>query len=240
MELLTQLLDYMLHLDEYFLLVVQQMGVWSYVILFAVIFAETGLVVMPLLPGDSFLFVAGTLAGGGHLQIIPTYIVLLIAAIVGDTVNYWVGHHIGAKVFEMKNSRIFKKEHLEKTRAFYEKHGGKTIILARFLPIIRTFAPFVAGVGKMDYKLFIQYNMIGGVLWVTVCVFLGYFFGGLPVIQENFELAILGIIFVSLLPLFYEFVKHHHGEYMSRRQLKNATYAKMKATIDEVEDELEK
>ena len=196
MEILQQILDLFLHLDDHLGTIIQQFGAFTYVILFGIIFAETGLVVVPFLPGDSLLFVAGTLAGAKHLNIIIVYLTLLSAAIIGDTVNYWVGHHIGPKVFARENSRIFKKEYLEKTREFFEKYGGKAIILARFLPIIRTFAPFVAGVGKMHYETFLFYNVLGGFLWVTLFTFAGYFFGGLEFIQENFHYAVVGIAFI--------------------------------------------
>ncbi len=197
-----------LHIDESLITIINQFGMWSYVILFAIIFAETGLVVIPFLPGDSLLFVVGTLAGSGFLNIWFVYITLLVAAILGDTVNYWIGSKLGLKLFEKSNSRFLNKSHLEKTREFYDKHGGKTIILARFLPIIRTFAPFVAGVGKMHYNTFLMYNIVGGFIWVTALTFIGYFLGGLPIVKDNFETAILGIVGVSLLPVVFEYVKH--------------------------------
>ena len=168
-----------------------------YVLLFTIIFCETGLVILPFLPGDSLLFAAGALSGLGYLNIIALYLSLLAAAILGDSLNYWIGNKIGPRVFAKENSRIFKKEYLERTREFYEKHGGKTIILARFIPIVRTFAPFVAGVGKMDYKVFLTYNVIGGFLWVTAFTFAGYFFGGLPFMQKNSHYAVVIIFLVS-------------------------------------------
>jgi membrane-associated protein len=203
-----KLFDFILHLDKYLINIIDLFGVYTYVILFLIIFAETGLVIMPFLPGDSLLFVVGTLAGGGFLNIWFVYFSLLLAAVLGDTVNYWVGHHFGDKVFNRKNARFFNPSHLEKTREFYEKHGGKTIILARFIPVIRTFAPFVAGVGKMHYNTFLSYNIVGGVLWVSLLTFAGYFFGGLTFIKEHFETAIFGIIGISLLPMVFEFIKH--------------------------------
>ncbi len=203
-----EILQAILHFEEYLAYVINLFGPLTYVLLFAIIFAETGLVVTPFLPGDSLLFVVGTLAGGGYLNIWFVYITLLIAAILGDTVNYWIGNKIGERVFARENSRIFKKSYLEKTRNFYAKHGGKTIILARFVPIIRTFAPFVAGIGKMHYGTFLTYNIVGGFIWVTSLTFAGYFFGGLPVIKDNFEYAVLGVVFVSLLPMIYELIKH--------------------------------
>lgn len=203
-----EIFNVILHVDEYLTLLVNQFGVWTYVILFLIIFAETGLVIIPFLPGDSLLFVVGTLAGGGILNIWFVYFSLLIAAILGDTVNYWIGHKLGTKVFERSNSRFFNKAHLEKTREFYEKYGGKTIILARFVPIVRTFAPFVAGVGTMHYDTFITYNVVGAFIWVTLITFAGYFLGGLPIIKNNFETAIFVLIGISLLPMVIEFIKH--------------------------------
>lgn len=197
-----------LHIDESLITIINQFGVWSYVILFAIIFAETGLVIIPFLPGDSLLFVVGTLAGSGFLNIWVVYFTLLAAAILGDTANYWIGNKLGLKLFEKSNSRFLNKSHLEKTREFYDKHGGKTIILARFLPIIRTFAPFVAGIGNMHYNTFLMYNIVGGFIWVTSLTFIGYFLGGLPIVKENFETAIFGIVGLSLLPVVVEYVKH--------------------------------
>jgi len=167
---------------------------------------ETGLVVTPFLPGDSLILAAGSFAALGVLNPWLLFILLSLAAILGDTANYWIGHYIGPKAFS-GNIRFLKKEHLDKTHEFYEKYGGKTIILARFVPIVRTFAPFVAGVGTMTYGKFITYNVVGGVLWVGLFTSLGYFFGNLPFVKENFEIAILAIIFISLLPMIYEFVK---------------------------------
>ncbi|KXK12227.1 MAG: Inner membrane protein YqjA [Microgenomates bacterium OLB23] len=203
-----EFLNFFLHIDEYLTLLVNHFGIWTYVILFFIIFAETGLVVMPFLPGDSLLFVVGTLAGAGILNIWLVYVSLLVAAVLGDSVNYWIGYKLGTKVFERKNARFFNKAHLEKTREFYEKHGGKTIILARFIPIIRTFAPFVAGVGKMHYETFIMYNIAGGFIWVTSLTFAGYFLGGLSIVQQNFETAIYLLVAVSLLPVMVEYIKH--------------------------------
>lgn len=203
-----QIIDFFLHLGDYLAQIIQIFGVWTYVILFLVIFAETGLVVVPFLPGDSLLFIVGAFAAVGHFNIILVYIVLLAAAILGDTANYWLGHKLGAKVFKDENSKIFNKKYLKKTEEFYEKYGGKTIIIARFVPIVRTFAPFVAGIGSMKYGTFISYNVIGGFVWVTSLVFAGYFFGNLAIVKENFEVAIYIIIFVSLLPMIYEVVKH--------------------------------
>jgi membrane-associated protein len=208
MELISTLIDLILHLDEYLGLIIQRFGVWTYVILFLVIFMETGLVVTPFLPGDSLLFAAGAFSAqpGSPLNPVVLFVLLSIAAILGDTVNYWIGHFIGPKAFS-GNNRFLKKEYLDRTHAFYEKHGGKTIILARFIPIIRTFAPFVAGVGAMTYGKFITYNVVGGVLWVGLFVFGGYFFGNLPFVQDNFTLVIVAIILISVLPGVIEFLR---------------------------------
>ena len=182
-------------------------GTATYLLLFIIIFMETGFVVTPFLPGDSLLFVAGALASQGIINAGFLFIILTLAAIMGDTVNYWIGSMVGKKVFHEK-SRFFKKEYLMKTEKFYEKYGGKTIILARFMPIIRTFAPFVAGIGKMNYKWFITYNITGGILWVGLFLFGGYFFGNIPLIKNNFEVSIFVIIFVSILPGIIEYIKH--------------------------------
>jgi membrane-associated protein len=202
-----EILELLLHFDEHLANFIDLFGNWVYVLLFAIIFAETGLVVTPFLPGDSLLFVVGTLAGGGYLNIWIVYFSLLVAAILGDTVNYWAGHHFGPRVFKKENSKIFNKQHLETTRKFYEKHGGKTIIIARFVPIVRTFAPFVAGMGSMNYSTFLFYNVVGAFVWVTSLTFAGYFFGGLQIVKDNFEAAVFGIIIVSLIPAFVEFFK---------------------------------
>lgn len=202
------LLNIILHLDKYIAIIINTFGIYTYLIFFLIIFAETGLVVTPFLPGDSLLFIIGTLAGSNFLNIWLAYLTLLTAAVLGDTVNYWMGHHFGKRVFSKDKSRFFNKAYLEKTNRFYQKHGGKTIILARFIPIIRTFAPFVAGLGKMNYGTFIFYNIIGAFIWVTSLTFAGYFFGGLPFIKKNFEYAVFGIIFISLLPVLFEYLKH--------------------------------
>lgn len=226
-----ELFDFVLHFDEHLANIINSFGIFTYVILFFIIFAETGLVVTPFLPGDSLLFVVGTLSGSGFLNIWIVYFSLLFAAILGDTVNYWIGNRIGTRVFSKENSKLFNKAYLEKTREFYEKHGGKTIILARFLPIIRTFAPFVAGVGKMNYEKFLLYNVVGAFIWVTGFTFAGYFFGGLAIIQENFEFAVIGIIAVSLIPMVIEFIKHRRGPKLSQKQLEKATYKNIKETF---------
>ena len=233
MNIITSLIDIFLHLDEHLEKVLQQFGAFTYLFLYLIIFAETGLVVAPFLPGDSLLFVAGTLAGSGHLNIVSIYLGILASAIIGDTLNYAIGNKIGPKVFSKGNSKIFKKEYLEKTREFYAKHGAKTIILARFLPILRTFAPFVAGIGNMHYRTFLFYNFLGGFLWVTLFTFAGYFFGGLEVVQTNFHYVVVGIIFVSIIPLVIEYAKHKQGPKMGKKQLEHATYKEIKQTLKE-------
>lgn len=206
MDFLATLLDLFLHIDEHLNTIIQTYDTWTYVLLFLIIFMETGLVVTPFLPGDSLLFAAGALAAieGSPLNIVLLTVLLFIAAVLGDTVNYWIGHAIGPRVFE-QNYRFLKKEYLEKTQRFYEKHGGKTIVLARFVPIVRTFAPFVAGVGTMNYGRFITYNILGGFIWTFLFTFAGYFFGNIPVVKKNFEFVIIAIILISLLPMVIEY-----------------------------------
>jgi len=208
MEFISKIVDFVLHLDTHLNALIQTYGFWTHVILFVVVFCETGLVVTPFLPGDSLLFAAGTFAAVGSLKIGWLFLMLAAAAILGDTVNYWIGKIIGPKVFQKENSRIFKKQYLDRTHRFYEKYGAETIILARFVPIVRTFAPFVAGIGKMTYAKFLSYNVIGGVLWVGLFTFGGYFFGNIPFVKKNFSLVIFAIILISLLPIAYEYVKH--------------------------------
>ena len=203
MDLLRGIIDFFLHLDQHLSQVISQYGGWTHLILFAVIFCETGLVVTPLLPGDSLLFAAGTFAALGALDVRLILVLLIAAAVLGDTVNYWVGAYIGPRAFS-GNVRFLRKEYLERTHAFYEKHGGKTIILARFVPIIRTFAPFVAGVGAMSYPKFLTYNVVGAVLWVGLFVLGGYFFGNIRMVRENFTLVILAIIAISIMPIVFE------------------------------------
>ena len=207
MEFIKDVIDLFLHLDTHLQTVIQSYGTWTYVILFFIIFCETGLVVTPILPGDSLLFAAGAFAATGSLDLAWLLILLTVAAVLGDAVNYAVGHFMGPKVFSQPDSRFLKREYLDRTHQFYEKYGGKTIIIARFVPIVRTFAPFVAGVGSMTYAKFASYNITGGLLWVGVCVLAGYAFGNIPVVQENFTLVILGIIFVSILPGIIEFLR---------------------------------
>ena len=208
MELIKKLIDLVVHLDAHLSDLIRTYGLWTYLILFVVIFCETGLVITPFLPGDSLLFAAGSFAAKGDLQVVWLFAILAAAAILGDTVNYWIGHRIGPKIFQREKSRFFKKEYLDRTHAFYEKHGGKTIIIARFVPIIRTFAPFVAGIGRMSYGTFLSYNVIGGIGWVAIFVFGGYLFGNIPFVKKNFSLVIIAIILVSLLPGIVEFLRH--------------------------------
>ncbi len=212
MNIISQLFDFILHMEKYLPYWVAHFGIFTYIILFLVIFVETGLVVTPFLPGDSLLFAAGAIAAlpGGGLNVVALYLVVAVAAVAGDTVNYWIGHYIGPRAFS-GSVRFLKKDYLLRTQAFYEKHGGKTIFLARFVPIVRTFAPFVAGVGEMRYGYFISYNIFGGLIWTALFTFLGYFFGNLPFIQQNFSLVVVAIVIISVLPMVYEFIK-------SRRQ----------------------
>jgi membrane-associated protein len=202
------IIEFVLHMDAHLGDIVSNIGIWSYLALFIVIFIETGVVIMPFLPGDSLLFAAGAIAHlpNSNLNIWILWVVLASAAILGDTANYWIGHFVGPKVFTSE-SRWFKKEYLDRTHAFYQKHGGKTIFLARFIPIIRTFAPFVAGIGEMNYGYFLSYNVFGGIIWTGLFLWAGYFFGGLPVVKENFSLVIFMIILISLAPAIYEYFK---------------------------------
>jgi len=211
-ELLKELVDIFLHLDTHLYTVIQDYGLWTYLLLFLIIFCETGLVVTPILPGDSLLFAAGALAAGGALNVFWLFGLLSVAAVLGDAANYAIGHFMGPKVFSREDSRFLKKEYLDRTHQFYEKYGGKTIIIARFVPIVRTFAPFVAGVGSMTYWRFASYNVIGGVVWIAVCLFAGYAFGNLPIVKENFTLVILAIIFVSILPGLIEWLRQRQQQ----------------------------
>jgi membrane-associated protein len=209
LDFLKSLIDLFLHLDEHLSVIIQTYGTWTYLLLFLVIFMETGLVVTPFLPGDSLLFAAGTFASpalGSPLNIWVIWALLCVAAVVGDTVNYWIGHSIGPRAFSGEIP-FLKKKYLDRTHAFYERYGGKTIVLARFVPIVRTFAPFVAGVGEMTYGKFISYNLIGGIAWVTVFTWAGYFFGTLPFVKHNFSLVVMAIIFISILPAVIEVIK---------------------------------
>ena len=206
MEVIKFLIDFVLHMDDYLSVIIGNYGAWTYGILFFIIFLETGFVITPFLPGDSLLFAAGSFAALGAMNPVYLFILLSIAAVIGDTVNYSIGHYIGPKAFSGE-IKYLKKEHLDRTHEFYEKHGGKTIILARFIPIIRTFAPFVAGIGAMTYGHFILYNVIGGISWVAIFIFGGFYFGNLPFVRDNFEIVIFTIIFISFIPPVLEFFK---------------------------------
>lgn len=206
METVQWFLNALLHVDEHLHEVIQQYGTWTYLILFAIIFCETGLVVTPILPGDSLLFAAGVFAAKGALDLAILMFILWAAAVLGDAVNYACGHYIGPRIFK-PGARVLKVEHLERTHRFYEKYGNKTIVLARFVPIVRTFAPFVAGIGKMPYGRFALYNVVGGAAWVGICTYAGYRFGSIPIVAENFSLVALGIVFVSVLPLLFEITR---------------------------------
>ena len=211
MGFLNNFIDFILHLDKYLNILIQNFGIWTYMILFLIVFAETGLVITPFLPGDSLLFAVGTFAAIGALNVLWVFIIISAAAILGDTINYSIGKFLGSKAFE-NYPKIFKKEHLDKTHKFYEKYGAKTIVLARFVPIVRTFAPFVAGVGKMTYFKFLFYNVFGGILWVALFVFGGYFFGNISVIKRNFTIVILIIIVLSFMPMAWEYWRHRRSK----------------------------
>lgn len=217
-ELLKDFVDIFLHLDKHLDYIITNFGIWTYVILFTIIFVETGVVIMPFLPGDSLLFMAGALAAI-HPDVLNVWIMgglLFVAAFLGDTLNYHIGKYIGPKVFK-RDYKLLKRAHLVKTQAFYDKHGGKTIIFARFIPIIRTFAPFVAGVGTMSYGKFISYNIIGGFVWVFSFLLAGYFFGEIPIVKNNLKLVLVGIIVVSLMPPSWEYIKHIRARRIARR-----------------------
>jgi membrane-associated protein len=216
MEQIKSLLDFFLHLDDALRDIIIQYGTWTYGILFLIIFVETGLVIMPFLPGDSLLFAAGTFAASGWLNIWLLLLLLIIAAIAGDTVNYWIGHYLGDRAYNIK---WIKREYLDRTHAFFEKHGGKTIFLARFVPIVRTFAPFVAGMGKMSYGYFFSYNVFGGIVWVLLFTLMGFFFGNIPFVKANFELVIIAIVLLSAVPAVWEALK-------ARREIKAEKAAK--------------
>jgi membrane-associated protein len=215
MEIVTFLIDLFLHLDTYLDTIITQYGAWTYGILFAVIFVETGLVIMPFLPGDSLLFAAGTFAALGSLNLWYLLGLLMVAAVLGDTVNYSIGHYLGERAYNIK---WIKKEYLDKTHAFFEKHGGIAIFLARFVPIVRTFAPFVAGIGKMSYGYFITYNVVGGITWVALFTFAGFFFGNIPFVRHNFEYVIIVIILISVLPMGFEWLKARREAKAEKKQ----------------------
>jgi membrane-associated protein len=209
MDILAYLIDVVLHLDRHLVELIRDYGAWVYLILFLIIFAETGLVVTPFLPGDSLLFVAGTLAAAGGMDIGLLILLLCVAAILGDSVNYAIGKHVGDRM--VKSGRFVRQEHVDRTHAFYEKYGGKTIVIARFVPIVRTFAPFVAGIGKMDYGRFLLFNVTGGIFWVVSLTTAGYFFGNLPVVKDNLSLVVLGIVIASIMPAVIEYVRHRRA-----------------------------
>lgn len=207
MEFITNIFSFVLHIDKHLGEIISNYGTASYIILFLIVFAETGLVFVPFLPGDSLLFAAGAFAALGSFNIYGLLFLLLVAAVVGDTVNYWIGHFFGQKIIDNPHIPFINQKHIDETQEFYKKHGGKTIFLARFVPIVRTFAPFVAGVGKMDYKKFLEYNFTGGFVWVFGFTLLGFFFGNIPFVKENFSIVVIAIILLSVLPMVYEFVK---------------------------------
>lgn len=208
MELIRQALDVLLHIDQHLTTLIQHYGLWTYAILFLVVFCETGLVVTPVLPGDSLLFAAGALAAQGALHPFHLFWVLALAAVLGDTVNYWIGYAVGPTMFAQGRVRCLKKEHLDRAHRFYERYGGKTIVLARFMPIIRTFAPFVAGIARMTYRRFIAYNIVGGIVWVALFIYGGYHFGNLQLVRHHFSLVIFAIIVLSILPALIEALRH--------------------------------
>jgi membrane-associated protein len=212
MELLITFIDYFIHLDRYLGILIQNFGGWIYVILFMIIFCETGLVVTPFLPGDSLLFGLGAFAANpnlkGPLEVELIWILLVSASISGDIVNYSVGKFLGPKVFSYEDSRFFRKDYLDKTHAFYEKYGGKAIIIGKFMPIVRTFVPFVAGIGRMTYPKFIAFNVTGGLCWISIFLFGGYYFGNFPVVKQNFTLVIIAIVIISVMPGLYEYFRH--------------------------------
>ena len=216
MNIISGFIDFILHLDKYLSVVIQSYGTLTYLFLFLIIFLETGLVVTPFLPGDSLLFAAGTFAALGSLDVFVLFFTLSIAAILGDTINYSIGKFLGSKAFE-KYPRIFKKGYIDKTHKFYEKYGAKTIGLARFVPIVRTFAPFIAGIGKMRYLKFLTYNVVGGILWVGLFVFGGYYFGNIPIVKNNFSIVIIIIIIVSFMPMLIDMWRY----YRNKNQIKN-------------------
>lgn len=207
MELVKEFIDIIIHLDAYLADIVNNYGFWIYLILFLIIFCETGLVVTPFLPGDSLLFAAGALAGARVLDITSLFLIFVAGGVIGDTVNYWIGSWAKPKIFKKENIRFLNMKHLESTQKFYDRHGGKTIILARFMPIVRTFAPFVAGIGSMKYSSFIFYNVVGCLIWVSTFTISGYYFGNLPIVKERFHIIIILIIFISVLPGFIAYIR---------------------------------
>lgn len=215
MEHLQLLIDFVLHVDQHLEGLIQKVGpMWVYALMFAIIFCETGLVVTPILPGDSLLFALGTFAARNWLDVNILLILLMLAAVLGDSANYWLGALLGPKIFRGENVRYLNRKHLDKTHEFYERYGGKTIILARFVPIVRTFAPFVAGMGQMTYRRFMAYNIVGGIAWISLCVLGGYLFGNVEIVRKNFTLVMIAIVFVSVLPPAIEILR----EWYRRRQ----------------------
>ena len=208
MELLAQFVDIVLHLDQYLIWVVEHYGAWIYLVLFVVIFCETGLVVTPFLPGDSLLFVAGTLAATGAMYVHGLFALLVLAAFSGDNTNYWIGRFAGPRVFTRKDSWALNPLHLERTRRFYEKYGAQTIVIARFMPIVRTFVPFVAGVGRMNYGRFLFFSFSGSVLWISSLTYSGYYFGNVPLVKQNLTLVIAGIVILSILPGVVQYLRN--------------------------------
>jgi membrane-associated protein len=216
-EWLAAFVDLIVHLDEHLLWVAQNYGAWIYAVLFLIVFCETGLVVTPFLPGDSLLFVAGTIAGAGEMNVHLMAGLLVLAAVLGDSVNYAIGHYLGPRVFRYEDSWFFRRAYVERTHAFFERHGGKTIVLARFLPIVRTYAPFVAGIGRMEYGRFLLFNLTGALLWVVLLTYAGYVFGNVPVIKDNLTLVILGIILLSISPGIIEVARQRAAARARRR-----------------------
>jgi membrane-associated protein len=215
MDFLLSVIDWFRHLDTHLVELIQQHGRWIYGILFGIIFCETGLVVTPILPGDSLLFAAGALAAKGQMNVWLLWLVLLIAAVGGDNMNYWIGHHVGLRIFK-DDARILKTSHLRRTQAFFEKYGGKTVVLARFMPIVRTYAPFVAGASRMPYSRYLLYSLTGGLAWISMLLRGGFFFGNIPFVQKHFEWVVIVIILVSVGPAVFEFVKHRREKSRSK------------------------
>jgi membrane-associated protein len=211
MGLIGQIVDFVFHIDTHLDLIITEYGLLTYLLLFVIVFCETGLVVTPILPGDTLLFAVGTFAARGSLALPAAVLVLGAAAILGDTANYWIGAIVGPKVFHRDNVRFLNRKHLDRTHAFYERYGGKTIVIARFVPIIRTFAPFVAGIGKMSYGRFLAYNVAGGLAWVLLVVLTGFYFGNLPIVRSNFSLVIIAIIIISVMPAIIEVIRQHRA-----------------------------